>query len=139
MTYPQGPELLRHRLKRSPYTSKQVLTLTSRPLGSTLTAVSDTPGIYPSTGVMPACQPFSCDNPRVYSPREDSPIPRTHDRGGWPTKEPIDRSEHQLEDWERITDALQYVLVGKGLTSTDELRRVMEDLPAKDYEGFSYY
>ena len=38
-----------------------------------------------------------------------------------------------------MTDALQYVLVGKGLTSTDELRRSMEDLPPEDYEGFSYY
>jgi len=30
-----------------------------------------------------------------------------HDRGGWPTSEPIDRTEHEHEDWELLTDALR--------------------------------
>jgi len=29
-----------------------------------------------------------------------------HDRGGWPSETPIDRSEHELADWELLTDAL---------------------------------
>lgn len=29
-----------------------------------------------------------------------------HDRGGRPTDEPIDRSGHELADWERQTEAL---------------------------------
>ena len=29
-----------------------------------------------------------------------------HDRGGWSSDAPIDRSEHTLADWELLTDAL---------------------------------
>ena len=29
-----------------------------------------------------------------------------HDRGGWPTEAPIDRSEHELADWELLADGL---------------------------------
>ena len=29
-----------------------------------------------------------------------------HDRGGRPTDAPIDRSEHELADWEVLMDAL---------------------------------
>ncbi len=57
-----------------------------------------------------------------------------HDRGGWPTDEPIDQSEHALLDWERRVDALHSVLGEKGLRRTDELRRAIETLtpePAK--------
>ena len=66
-------------------------------------------------------------------------MPRVHDRGGWPTDEPIDRSEHQLMDWERRMDALHAVLGAKGLRSTDEMRRAIESLPPQQYEAMSYY
>lgn len=66
-------------------------------------------------------------------------MPRVHDRGGWPTDEPIDRTEHQLMDWERRMDALHAVLGGKGLRSTDEMRRAIESLPPEKYESMSYY
>jgi hypothetical protein len=66
-------------------------------------------------------------------------MPRVHDRGGWPTDEPIDRSDHQLADWERRIDALHGVLGQKGLRSTDEMRRAIESLPPQQYETMSYY
>ena len=66
-------------------------------------------------------------------------MPRVHDRGGRPSEEPINRSEHQLMDWERRIDALNVVLGEKGLRSTDEHRRAMESLPSQQYESLSYY
>ena len=66
-------------------------------------------------------------------------MPRVHDRGGWPTKEPIDRSDHQLMDWERRMDALHGVLGAKGLRTTDEMRRAIESLNPELYESISYY
>ena len=62
-----------------------------------------------------------------------------HDRGGWPTDAPIDRSEHDLADWELLTDALAHVLAGKGLMNVDELRRGIESMPPDEYEQASYY
>jgi nitrile hydratase len=62
-----------------------------------------------------------------------------HDRGGWPTDAPIDRSEHELADWELLTDALVHVLAGKGLMNVDELRRGIESMPPDEYERASYY
>ena len=62
-----------------------------------------------------------------------------HDRGGWPTDAPIDRSEHDLADWELLTDALVHVLAGKGLMNVDELRRGIESMPPDEYERASYY
>jgi hypothetical protein len=66
-------------------------------------------------------------------------MPRVHDRGGWPTGEPIDRNEHQLMDWERRMDALHGVLGAKGLRTTDEMRRAIESLPPEEYESMRYY
>lgn len=66
-------------------------------------------------------------------------MPRVHDRGGWPTEEPIERSEHQIMDWERRLDGLRSVLGQKGLIRTDELRRAIESLPQEQYESLSYY
>ncbi|MDA0735280.1 MAG: nitrile hydratase subunit beta [Chloroflexi bacterium] len=66
-------------------------------------------------------------------------MPRVHDRGGWPTDEPIDQSEHQLMDWERRMDALHGVLGAKGLRSVDEMRRAIESLEPALYESMSYY
>jgi hypothetical protein len=66
-------------------------------------------------------------------------MPRVHDRGGWSTNEPIDRSDHQLMDWERRMDALHGVLGAKGLRTTDEMRRAIESLEPELYESMSYY
>jgi nitrile hydratase len=62
-----------------------------------------------------------------------------HDRGVWPTDEPIDRSEHELADWELLTDALAGVLGSQGLMNVDELRRAIEGMPPEEYERASYY
>jgi hypothetical protein len=62
-----------------------------------------------------------------------------HDRGGWATQAPIDRSEHELADWELLTDALVGVLGHVGLMNVDELRRGIESMPADEYERASYY
>jgi nitrile hydratase len=62
-----------------------------------------------------------------------------HDRGGWPTSEPIDRTEHELEDWELLTDALRGALGHAGLMNVDELRRGIENMPPADYERAGYY
>ena len=66
-------------------------------------------------------------------------MPRVHDRGGWSTNDPIDRSDHQLMDWERRMDALHGVLGAKGLRTTDEMRRAIESLEPELYESMSYY
>ena len=62
-----------------------------------------------------------------------------HDRGGWPTDTPIDRSEHELADWELRMDALVGALGGAGVMNVDELRRGIETMPPDEYERASYY
>jgi hypothetical protein len=62
-----------------------------------------------------------------------------HDRGGWPTDASIDRSEHELADWELLTDALVGTLGRGGLMNVDELRRGIESMPPEEYERASYY
>ena len=62
-----------------------------------------------------------------------------HDRGVWPTDTPIDRSEHELADWELLTDALVGALGDEGLMNVDEMRRGIESMPRDDYEKASYY
>jgi hypothetical protein len=62
-----------------------------------------------------------------------------HDRGGWPTDEPIDRTEHELADWELLADALVGALSRKGLMNVDQLRRGIESMPPAAYERASYY
>ena len=62
-----------------------------------------------------------------------------HDRGAWPSDAPIDRTEHQLADWEVLTDALVHSLAGQGLLNVDELRRGIESMPPDEYEQASYY
>ena len=59
-----------------------------------------------------------------------------HDMGGEPGG-PIDRSQHEIEDWERLADAINGALGAKGLQSTDELRRSIESL--EEYRELSYY
>ena len=62
-----------------------------------------------------------------------------HDRGGWHNESPIDRSEHELADWELLTDALVGALGGAGVMNVDELRRGIESMPPAEYETASYY
>jgi nitrile hydratase len=62
-----------------------------------------------------------------------------HDRGGWPTDAPIDRTEHELADWELLTDALAGALGRAGVLNVDELRRGIEGMPPDEYERATYY
>jgi len=62
-----------------------------------------------------------------------------HDRGGWPTDAPIDRSEHELADWELLADALVGALGQRGLMNVDEFRRGIESMSPDAYEQASYY
>jgi hypothetical protein len=62
-----------------------------------------------------------------------------HDRGGRPTESRIDRSEHELADWELLTDALVGALDERGVMNVDELRRGIESMPPDEYERASYY
>jgi nitrile hydratase subunit beta len=62
-----------------------------------------------------------------------------HDRGAWPADTPIDRSEHELADWELLTDALVSALSREGLMNVDEMRRGIESMPRDEYERASYY
>jgi nitrile hydratase len=62
-----------------------------------------------------------------------------HDRGGWPTDDPIDRREHELADWEVLMDAIAGSLSGRGLMNVDEMRRGIESMEPAAYESASYY
>ena len=62
-----------------------------------------------------------------------------HDRGGRPDASPIDRSEHQLADWEFLMDALVGTLGAAGVMNVDELRRGIEGMAPDAYERASYY
>ena len=63
---------------------------------------------------------------------------KVHDMGGRREKfGPIDRSDHEVEDWERLADAVNYVLNAKGHKTTDEMRRAIESL--ENYREMSYY
>jgi hypothetical protein len=59
-----------------------------------------------------------------------------HDMGGSPGG-PIDKGQHEIEDWERLADAINIALGIKGLQTTDELRRAIESL--ETYRELSYY
>jgi hypothetical protein len=70
----------------------------------------------------------------------DSAVERAvHDRGGVDTDAPIDRTEHELADWEVLTDALVGALGQNGVMNVDELRRGIESMPREEYERASYY
>ena len=62
-----------------------------------------------------------------------------HDRGGWATAAPIDRTERELEDWELLTDALVDALGRSGAINVDQLRRGIESMPPDAYEQARYY
>ena len=50
---------------------------------------------------------------------------------------PIDKRGHEVEDWERLADAINSALGAKGLQSTDQHRRAIESL--ESYRELSYY
>ncbi len=61
-----------------------------------------------------------------------------HDMGGRREEfGPIDKSQHEVEDWERLADAVNLVLNQKGHKTTDEMRRAIESLG--DYREMGYY
>jgi nitrile hydratase subunit beta len=62
-----------------------------------------------------------------------------HDRGGWPTDAPIDRSEHELADWELTMDAIVGALGARDMMNVDELRRGIEGMTSEAYETATYY
>ncbi|HJN88331.1 MAG: nitrile hydratase subunit beta [Dehalococcoidia bacterium] len=64
---------------------------------------------------------------------------KVHDLGGLPTDQPIDRTEHEMEAWERRVDSLNSILGEKGFKKTDELRRAIESLGPEQYLTLSYY
>jgi nitrile hydratase len=64
---------------------------------------------------------------------------RTHDMGGRPSDVPLNLEEHTLADWEVVADALSGALGARGLRTTDEHRRAMENLPSDEYLALSYY
>lgn len=67
------------------------------------------------------------------------PERRPHDLGGSHAylSDEIDRSQHEVEDWERLTDAITVALDKKGIKTTDQHRRAIESL--EDYEKLGYY
>jgi len=50
---------------------------------------------------------------------------------------PIDKSQHETEDWECLADAVNIALDIKGLKTTDEHRRAIESL--ENYRELGYY
>ena len=64
---------------------------------------------------------------------------KIHDRGGWPTKEPIDQSEHDILDWEIRVSAIRQILGEKGILRSDELRRGIESIEPGLYEELGYF
>lgn len=62
-----------------------------------------------------------------------------HDRGGRPTDTRIDRTEHELADWEILMDAIENALEDRGVMNTDQMRRGIESMPPDEYERASYY
>lgn len=65
-------------------------------------------------------------------------MPGVHDLGGSPGG-PIDKSQHEVEDWEKLADAVTVLLDQKGVKTTDEHRRAQESLDPELYGRLSYY
>jgi hypothetical protein len=59
--------------------------------------------------------------------------------GGRPDDQPLNLQEHALADWEVLADAIAMALGAKGIRTTDEMRRAIEDMPPSDYTALSYY
>jgi hypothetical protein len=63
-----------------------------------------------------------------------------HDLGGR-SAGPIDRTERELEPWEKRVDAIVRLLSApdRRVLSVDELRRAIEGLGAAEYDRLAYY
>ena len=66
-------------------------------------------------------------------------MPSAHDRGGLPSREPVDQTTHEWADWEHLINALLGVLRRHDLINVDELRRGIEAMPPAEYESSTYY
>jgi hypothetical protein len=64
---------------------------------------------------------------------------RTHDMGGQPNDQLLNTQEHSVADWEVLADAVAQALGARGIRTTDESRRAMEDMPPDEYLALSYY
>ena len=62
-----------------------------------------------------------------------------HDVGGVPGAGPIDKSQHELSDWEIMADAVNQALGARGIKRTDEMRRAREEMDGETYRDMSYY
>jgi|SRR5919199_2813166 nitrile hydratase len=62
-----------------------------------------------------------------------------HDLGGLSDTGPINTSQHEVEDWEKLADAVTVVLDKKGVKTTDEHRRAIESLEPEQYRSLGYY
>jgi hypothetical protein len=62
-----------------------------------------------------------------------------HDIGGLPGAGPINKSQHELADWEILADAVNQALGARGVKRTDELRRAREEMDSDAYREMNYY
>ena len=62
-----------------------------------------------------------------------------HDVGGTPGAGPIDKSQHELSDWEIMADAVNQALGARGVKRTDEMRRAREEMDSEVYRDMNYY
>ena len=62
-----------------------------------------------------------------------------HDIGGLPGAGPIDKSQHELADWEILADAVNQALGANGVKRTDEMRRAREEMDSEAYRNMNYY
>lgn len=64
-----------------------------------------------------------------------------HDIGGLAAAAPIDRSEHELNLYEKRVDALMNLLSGpkRNAFKVDALRRVIEGYAEQEYDALPYY
>jgi len=65
--------------------------------------------------------------------------PRPHDYGGRPGMGPVVPSDHELGDWEMLTEAVGGALGKRKVRDTDEQRRTREEMDESEYLSMSYY
>ncbi|MBM3540295.1 MAG: nitrile hydratase subunit beta [Alphaproteobacteria bacterium] len=65
----------------------------------------------------------------------------THDLGGVEpaASQPIDRTEHELTQFDKSVDALVYLLSRRSIIRVDEMRRAIEALRPEEYHSLAYY
>ncbi len=61
-----------------------------------------------------------------------------HDVGGLDFG-PVDTATHELNLWEKEIDAVRAVIGGKGIVSTHENRRTIEQMGHEIYDTLNYY